>query len=82
MKLVKGWKAIRVSQEVYADVAYRKKKVSKDVPVPPGVLIEYIYLLFLKRKYMDTAKEPGLYSDQVKRLQQIERIYGLSEETV
>ena len=81
MKLVKGWKAIRVSQEVYADVTYRKEEASKDVPVPPGVLMEYIYLLFLKRKYMD-MKEPGPYSDQVKRLQQIERIYGLSEETV
>jgi len=81
MKLVKGWKAIRVSQEVYADVAFRIKEVSKDVPVPPGVFIEYIYLLFLKRKHMDT-KEPGPYSEQAKRLQQIERIYGLSEETV
>ena len=81
MKLVKGWKAIRVSQEVYADVAYRIKEVSKDVVVPPGVFIEYIYLLFLKRKHMN-MEEPGPYSDQVKRLQQIERIYGLSEETV
>ena len=82
MKLVKGWKAIRVSQEVYADVAYRIKEVSKDVTVPPGVFIEYIYLLFLKRKHIMDMKEPGPYSDQVKRLQQIERIYGLSEETV
>ena len=81
MKLVSGWKVIRVSQEVYADVAYRKKEISKDVPVPPGVFMEYIYLLFLKRKYMD-IKDPGPYSDQVKRLLQIERIYGLSEETV
>lgn len=81
MKLVKGWKGIRVSQEVYADVTYRKDRVSKDVPVPPGVLMEYIYLLFLKRKYMD-MENPGLYSDQSKRLQQIERIYGLSEEVL
>ena len=81
MKLVKGWKAIRVSQEVYADVKCRKEEASKDVPVPPGVLMEYIYLLFLKRKHMN-MEEPGPYSDQVKRLRQIERIYGLSEETV
>lgn len=81
MKLVDGWKAIRISREVYRDVAYRTTRVTKDVRVPPGVLVEYIYLLFLKSKYLD-LDSPGAYSDQAKRLRQIERIYGLSEDVV
>jgi len=77
MKLVKGWKPIRISQEVYGDVEYRRKQIKTDVEVPPGVMLEYAYLLLLKERYGWGSET---YSVQQKRFAQIKRIYGLKEE--
>ncbi len=77
MKLVKGWKPIRISQEVYADVEFRRKQIKTDVEVPPGVMLEYAYLLLLKEKHIMTG---DLYKEERQRFEQIKRIYGLQEE--
>lgn len=76
MKLVEGWKPIRISQEVYADVEYRRKHIETDVGVPPGVMLEYAYLLLLKEKHGLT----GVYKTEGRRFEQIKRIYGLQDE--
>lgn len=77
MKLVRGWKPIRISQEVYKDVEYRRKHIRTDVEVPPGVMLEYAYLLLLKEKHM---VDSDLYNEEKQRFEQIKRIYGLQEE--
>ena len=77
MKLVRGWKPIRISQEVYKDVEYRRKHIRTDVDIPPGVMLEYAYLLLLKEKYMTDS---DLYNEEKQRFEQIKRIYGLQEE--
>ncbi len=78
MKLVKGWRPIRISQEVYSDVDYRRNQVKTDVEVPPGVMLEYAYLLLLKERH--TWDNSELYSVEQQRFEQIKRIYGLQEE--
>ena len=55
MKLVSGWKSIRISQEVYKDVEYRRGKIVEDASVPLGVLIEYAYLKFLFMKHPEAV---------------------------
>ena len=77
MKLVKGWKPIRISQEVYKDVEYRRKQVKTDVEVPPGVMLEYAYLLLLKEKHLMIGDS---YNEERQRFEQIKRIYGLQDE--
>jgi len=77
MKLVQGWKPIRISQEVYKDVEYRRKKIKTDVEIPPGVMLEYAYLLLLKGKQDFDDK---VYSVEKQRFEQIKRIYGLQDE--
>lgn len=77
MKLVKGWKPIRISQEVYNDVDFRRKQLRTDVEVPPGVMLEYAYLLLLKEKNIIKGDS---YKTERKRFQQIKRIYGLEQE--
>lgn len=79
MKLVSGWKTIRISQEVYRDVQYRRKQMVEDTYIPSGVLLEYAYLKFLFTKHPEVL-ENDAYSKESKRLHQIERIYGLDEE--
>ncbi len=77
MKLVEGWKPIRISQEVYNDVEYRRKQIKTDVEVPPGVMLEYAYLLLLKEKNIIDGE---VYGTERQRFEQIKRIYGLQEE--
>jgi len=77
MKLVRGWKPIRISQEVYNDVDFRRNQIKTDVEVPPGVMLEYAYLLLLKEKHIIDGDS---YKTERKRFQQIKRIYGLEEE--
>jgi len=77
MKLVEGWKPIRISQEVYRDVEYRRKELCKDVPIPPGVMVEYAYLLLLSKEY---DLDSDGYKQEKKRFEQIKRIYGLQDE--
>ena len=77
MKLVEGWKPIRISQEVYNDVEYRRKQIKTDVEVPPGVMLEYAYLLLLKEKNIIDGE---VYKTERQRFEQIKRIYGLQEE--
>lgn len=77
MKLVDGWKPIRISQEVYSDVEYRRKRLYTDVSIPPGVMVEYAYLLLLDEKY---DLKDHVYKTEKKRFEQIKRIYGLQDE--
>ncbi len=77
MKLVRGWKPIRISQEVYNDVEWRRKQIKTDVEVPPGVMLEYAYLLLLKEKNIIDGE---VYKTERQRFEQIKRIYGLQEE--
>ena len=77
MKLVEGWKPIRISQEVYKDVEYRRKQIKTDVEVPPGVMLEYAYLLLLKEKHV---MDSDTYKTEIQRFEQIKRIYGLQKE--
>jgi len=77
MKLVKGWKPIRISQEVYSDVEFRRKQIKTDVEVPPGVMLEYAYLLLLKEKH---TMDGDTYKKERQRFEQIKRIYGLQDE--
>jgi len=77
MKLVKGWKPIRISQEVYKDVEYRRKHIKTDVEIPPGVMLEYAYLLLLKEKHI---MDSDTYKTEIQRFEQIKRIYGLQRE--
>jgi hypothetical protein len=79
MKLVKGWKPIRISQEVYNDVEYRRNQIKTDVEVPPGVMLEYAYLLLLKEK---NILDGTSYNTERQRFEQIKRIYGLQEEKI
>ena len=77
MKLVDGWKPIRISQEVYRDVEFRRKQLYSDVSIPPGVIVEYAYLLLLNEKY---NLDDDAYKNEKKRFEQIKRIYGLQDE--
>ena len=77
MKLVDGWKPIRISQEVYSDVEFRRKHLCRDVSIPPGVMVEYAYLLLLNGKH--DLNDPA-YKTEKKRFEQIKRIYGLQDE--
>jgi hypothetical protein len=77
MKLVKGWKPIRISQEVYSDVEFRRKHIKTDVEIPPGVMLEYAYLLLLKEKHI---MDSDTYKTETQRFEQIKRIYGLQRE--